>query len=122
MENATTQPKKPNVIFGNEKVDVIQYGYLGVQQEAKGGAGGRYAALDLNTVLSGFLCALQGYGKSYVLGCLIEMFIQAIEGVNRLPYPGCSTIFHCSQDESYKPEWPTMIFPNGNARSRAHSG
>lgn len=82
-----------------------QYGILGE-------VGGRKLALDLNQTHTISLFGVQGSGKSYTLGSIIEMACQPISGLNLLPRPLATVVFHYSQTLDYKPEFTTMISPN----------
>ena len=82
-----------------------QYGMLGRTS-------GRKIALDLNQTHTISLFGVQGGGKSYTLGSVVEMACMAIEGVNRLPHPLAGVIFHYSATLDYRPEFTSMAAPN----------
>ena len=96
-----------------------QYGLLGE-------ASGRKVALDLNQTHTISLFGVQGGGKSYTLGSVVEMACMPIEGVNELPHPLAGVIFHYSSTLDYKPEFTSMASPNSGdaevAELRAHYG
>ena len=82
-----------------------QYGLLGE-------ASGRAVALDLNQTHTISLFGVQGGGKSYTLGSMIEMACMSIAGVNQLPYPLAGVIFHYSSTLDYRPEFTSMVAAN----------
>lgn len=84
-----------------------QFGLLGE-------VSGRKVALDLNQTHTISLFGVQGGGKSYTLGCVAEMASLAIPGINRLPEPLATVIFHYSPTMDYKPEFTSMVAPNSD--------
>lgn len=84
-----------------------QYGILGE-------VAGRTIALDLNHTHTISLFGVQGGGKSYTLGTVAEMASLSIEGINRLPQPLATVIFHYSPTMDYAPEFTSMIAPNSD--------
>ncbi|MCP5524505.1 MAG: ATP-binding protein, partial [Verrucomicrobiales bacterium] len=87
-----------------------QFGILGKTM-------GRTVALDLNQTHTVSLFGVQGGGKSYTLGSIIEMASLALPGVNLLPRPLATVVFHYSQTQDYKPEFTSMQRPNDDARA-----
>ncbi|HSH82793.1 MAG TPA: hypothetical protein VLA19_30035, partial [Herpetosiphonaceae bacterium] len=85
--------------------DTPQYGLLGE-------TAGRKVALDLDQTHTISLFGVQGGGKSYTLGSIVEMACLPIPGINRLPSPLATVIFHYSQTEDYQPEFTSMAIPN----------
>ncbi|MGQ4807801.1 hypothetical protein NKDENANG_01161 [Candidatus Entotheonellaceae bacterium PAL068K] len=85
-----------------------QYGILGELS-------GRKIALDLNQTHTISLFGVQGGGKSYTLGSIIEMACLAIPHLNVLPSPLATVIFHYSPTEDYKPEFTSLTHPNSAA-------
>jgi hypothetical protein len=77
-----------------------------------GETAGRTVALDLNETHTISLFGVQGSGKSYTLGAIAEMATVAIPGINQLPRPLATVIFHYSQTQDYGPEFVTMAAPN----------
>ena len=75
---------------------------------------GRAVALDLNQTHTISLFGVQGGGKSYTLGTIIEMASLAIPGLNQLPSPLATVVFHYSQAQDYKPEFTSMNRPNAD--------
>ena len=85
--------------------DSPQYGLLGELS-------GRKIALDLNRTHTISLFGVQGSGKSYTLGTLIEMASMPLEHINVLPSPLATMIFHYSPTQDYAPEFTSMINAN----------
>lgn len=73
---------------------------------------GRKVALDLNQTHTISLFGVQGGGKSYTLGAVVEMASLRIPNVNRLPSPLASVIFHYSPTQDYRPEFTSMTEAN----------
>lgn len=82
-----------------------QYGILGEVSARK-------IALDLNHTHTISLFGVQGGGKSYTLGTIIEMASMPIQHLNVLPSPLASVIFHYSPTQDYAPEFTSMIQSN----------
>jgi DNA helicase HerA-like ATPase len=87
------------------KGDSPQYGVLGELT-------GRKIALDMNHTHTISLFGVQGGGKSYTLGTIIEMATMSIENINVLPSPLATLIFHYSPTQEYAPEFTSMINAN----------
>ena len=85
--------------------DSPQYGLLGE-------VSGRKIALDLNHTHTISLFGVQGGGKSYTLGTVVEMASMPIEHINVLPSPLATVIFHYSATEDYAPEFTSMVHAN----------
>ena len=82
-----------------------QYGLLGE-------ASSRKIALDLNQPHTISLFGVQGGGKSYTVGSVVEMACMPVEGVNALPHPLAGVVFHYSSTLDYRPEFTSMVEPN----------
>jgi len=82
-----------------------QYGLLGE-------VSGRKIALDLNHTHTISLFGVQGGGKSYTLGTVIEMASMPLKHINVLPSPLATVIFHYSPTQDYAPEFTSMINAN----------
>src|SRR5260221_65967 len=82
-----------------------QYGLLGEMS-------GRKVALDLNQTHTISLFGVQGGGKSYTLGTIVEMASLSIPHLNRLPQPLATVIFHYSPTMDYRPEFTSMVHAN----------
>lgn len=92
-------------MLGVNHTNSPQYGILGE-------ANGRRVALDLNGTQTISLFGVQGSGKSYSLGTILEMACLNVNGLNRLPKPLASILFHYSPTMDYAPEFTSMIDPN----------
>jgi len=84
-----------------------QYGILGR-------AAGKIVSLDLNGTNTISLFGVQGGGKSYTVGSIVEMAAQSFPGINLLPAPLASVIFHYHESQDYPPEFVSMVAPNRN--------
>jgi DNA phosphorothioation-dependent restriction protein DptH len=82
-----------------------QYGLLGE-------LAGRKVALDLNHTHTISLFGVQGGGKSYTVGSIVEMASMPIKGLNRLPQPLAAVVFHYSPTMEYRPEFTSMVRAN----------
>ena len=85
-----------------------QYGVLG--QDSLG----RTVALDLNETHTISLFGVQGGGKSYTLGSIIEAATLPAPPVNQLPSPLATIVFHYSPTLDYEPEFTSMVAPNAD--------
>ena len=99
-------PCKFDVMLGVQSAS-SQFGILGEM-------GGRKVAMDLSEPQTISLFGVQGAGKSYTLGTIIEMACTPIPGINNLPSPLATVVFHYSPTEDYKPEFTSMVFPNSD--------
>jgi DNA phosphorothioation-dependent restriction protein DptH len=117
-------PKKPKKFKPQEPVvdksfaaDVSYDIMLGVNENSPqygllGEVSGRKIALDLNHTHTISLFGVQGGGKSYTLGTVIEMASMPIGHINVLPSPLATVIFHYSPTRDYAPEFTSMINAN----------
>ena len=85
--------------------DSPQYGLLGELS-------GKKVALDLNHTHTISLFGVQGGGKSYTLGTIVEMASRPLKHINLLPNPLATLIFHYSPTQDYAPEFASMINAN----------
>lgn len=108
---SAVEPNQPDVAFdvmlGTSEVSP-QYGLLGEYA-------GRKIALDLNGTNTISLFGVQGGGKSYTLGTIVEMATMPIANINTLPNPLATVIFHYSPTEDYTPEFTSMLKANASA-------
>jgi hypothetical protein len=110
---APSTPKVAQPINSHAAYDIMlgatgrtpQFGLLGE-------VSGRKVALDLNQTHTISLFGVQGGGKSYTLGSVTEMASLAIPGINCLPEPLATVIFHYSPTMDYKPEFTSMVRAN----------
>ena len=103
----TAELLEPEVFVGASRA-TQQYGVLA----APTGDPGRRIALDLDGCNTLSLFGVQGSGKSYTLGTVIESAVMAIPGLNQLPHPLASVVFHFHQTQDYPPEFVAMESPN----------
>ncbi len=116
LEPAEEESREPTL----EPKPVAEIGYdimLGVnggspQYGLLGEVSGRKIALDLNHTHTISLFGVQGGGKSYTLGTVIEMASMPIDHINVLPSPLATVIFHYSPTQDYAPEFTSMIHAN----------
>ncbi|MBN8685228.1 MAG: ATP-binding protein [Chitinophagales bacterium] len=99
------EPPHFDVFIGTNKPSA-QYGILGQTQY------GRKIAIDLNETVTISLFGVQGGGKSYSIGSVMEMVLKPIGQVNYLPASMAGVIFHYSESMDYAPEFTSMKFPN----------
>ncbi|MET7796704.1 methylation-associated defense system ATP-binding protein MAD8 [Streptomyces decoyicus] len=100
----------PDVVLGVSRPSA-QFGLLGM-------SAGRTVALDLNETHAISLFGVQGGGKSYTLGSVLEMASLPVPGVNRLASPLASIVFHYSETSEYKPEFLSVIHANDDEGQR----
>ncbi|EEY50714.1 hypothetical protein VIH_002347 [Vibrio cholerae CT 5369-93] len=112
---------EPAAIFAKEtdaEVEIVPHDIvLGVNGDSAqfgllGEVHGRKVALDLNHTHTLSLFGVQGGGKSYTLGSVVEMATKSIPAINTLHKELASVIFHYSATQDYKPEFTSMIAPN----------
>ncbi|MGP4097186.1 methylation-associated defense system ATP-binding protein MAD8 [Nonomuraea sp. KM90] len=107
-ESVRRPETEPPDIFLGSSTPSPQYGVLGE-------IAGRRIALDLNETHTISLFGVQGGGKSYTLGSIIEAASLAVPLVNELPHPLATIVFHYSPTLDYAPEFTSMVAPNDNA-------
>jgi hypothetical protein len=105
----------PDVFLGTARFSP-QYGVLGRDTSlGRDASFGRTVALDLNETHTISLFGVQGGGKSYTLGSIIEAATLPAAPVNELPSPLATIVFHYSQTLDYEPEFTSMIAPNSDS-------
>lgn len=97
------------MIIGDNKPSP-QFGVLGKVLSNK-----RVIGIDLNQCNTISLFGVQGAGKSYTIGSVMEMTLKQFSKVNKLPAPMAGVIFHYSDSMDYAPEFTSMIYPNDEA-------
>ena len=75
----------------------------------------RKVAVDLNGCNTISVFGVQGSGKSYTVGSVVEMATRSITGLNLLPKPLGAVVFHYHQTQDYAPEFVSMNRPNDDA-------
>lgn len=103
-EIAPSSTPVPGVLLGANK-PTHQYAVIGR-------AGPLKVGLDLNGCNTISLFGVQGFGKSYTLGTIIESAVENIPNVNTLRAPLATVIFHYHQSDVYEPEFITSVSPN----------
>jgi len=103
------QQPKYDVLIGKNG-ESPQYGMIGRMPGT-----GRRIALDLNECNTISLFGVQGAGKSYTIGSVIEMVLKQFSNINKLPSPMAGVIFHYSDSMDYAPEFTSMVYPNDEA-------
>ena len=108
VEEEDTNYDEPSIemIVGDNKPSP-QYGVLGKVLSNK-----RVIGIDLNQCNTISLFGVQGAGKSYTIGSVMEMTLKQFSKVNKLPAPMAGVIFHYSDSMDYAPEFTSMIYPN----------
>ncbi|HEV2635264.1 MAG TPA: hypothetical protein VGX23_08965 [Actinocrinis sp.] len=115
---ANSEPAAP----GEPPASPVPHGpevYLGVTHESPqygilGQVGGRHVALDLNETHTISLFGVQGGGKSYTMGTIIEAASLSGSPINHLPNPLATIVFHYSPTLDYAPEFTSMIAANSD--------
>lgn len=103
----TNQAKPSYDIFIGKNEGTEQFGILGESIN-----GHRKIAIDLSETNTISLFGVQGAGKSYTIGTIVEMTLKPLPSLNLLPGPMASVIFHYSESMDYAPEFTSMIYPN----------
>lgn len=98
-------PPDYSFIVGSTKPSQ-QYGLLGKTIH------GKTIAIDLDETVTISLFGVQGGGKSYSIGSVMEMVLKPIPSINFLPAPLAGVIFHFSESMDYEPEFTSMKYPN----------
>ena len=94
-----------STLIGSNK-ESAQYGILGTTSN------GKKIAIDLNETSTISLFGVQGGGKSYSIGSVVEMVLKQVDNVNVLKSPMAGVIFHYSESMDYEPEFTSMNVPN----------
>ena len=111
VEEADPNYEEPKIemIIGDNKPSP-QFGVIGKVLSNK-----RIIGIDLNQCNTISLFGVQGAGKSYTIGSVMEMTLKQFSKVNKLPAPMAGVIFHYSDSMDYAPEFTSMIYPNDEA-------
>ena len=123
--NVDTTPNPPSssnrMPVGDDVPFDVMLGVTGLspQYGLLGDLAGRRVALDLNQTHTISLFGVQGGGKSYTLGTVVEMASLSIPHLNRLPQPLATVIFHYSPTMDYRPEFTSMVQANNDERALA---
>jgi hypothetical protein len=82
------------------------------QNGVLGKSGSHKVGLDLTGCNTISLFGVQGFGKSYTLGVIAEMAVASFPGINTLPSPLATVLFHYHKSDAYEPEFVTAVSPN----------
>jgi DNA phosphorothioation-dependent restriction protein DptH len=99
---------KPDILVGSHELSP-QFGLIGRHSEST-------VAIDLTGCNTVSLFGVQGFGKSYTLGVIAEMATTEVPGINVLPAPLATVIFHYHKSEAYPPEFASANMPNNKSR------
>ena len=102
-----TAPRYEVLLCRSEKMTPM-FGVLGEALDDRE----RVVAMDLSHMHCISLFGEPGAGKSYCLGTIIEMAVAACPGINQLPRPLATVVFHYSASQSYPPEFASTIRAN----------
>ncbi|MGW2613286.1 methylation-associated defense system ATP-binding protein MAD8 [Streptomyces sp. NPDC001500] len=116
-KSPTTDAQATSVTPGSASPGSLPEIFLGVtrpspQHGVLGEVAGRKVAVDLDETHTISLFGVQGGGKSYTLGSIIEMASLPAPPVNQLPRPLATVVFHYSRTMDYAPEFTSMARPN----------
>lgn len=101
-------PLNPAILLGSHEI-TPQFGLLGRLGDAS-------VAMDLTGCNTISLFGVQGFGKSYSLGAIAEMATTFVKGINVLPAPLATVIFHYHKSDAYAPEFAAAHAPNSKVR------
>jgi DNA phosphorothioation-dependent restriction protein DptH len=108
----TKEDQEPKPLPTIDAKVIIGAGSLSPQMGILGKVWGEKFALDLNSTNAISVFGVQGSGKSYTLGSIIEMALMKIPNLNILQKPLGVIVFHYSDLEEYPPEILSIIQPN----------
>jgi hypothetical protein len=98
----------PGVLLGSHEI-TPQFGIIGRHADSS-------VAIDLTGCNTISLFGVQGFGKSYTLGVIAEMATTSAKGINVLPSPLATVIFHYHKSDAYAPEFASASAPNTKTR------
>ncbi|MBA3937508.1 MAG: hypothetical protein H0X38_08600 [Planctomycetes bacterium] len=109
---AAATPPRPalryHTLLCRDEKQTPQMGILGESVDDRE----RIVAMDLTYMNCISLFGEPGAGKSYCMGTIIEMCCARAPGINILPNPIATVVFHYSPTQIYKPEFASSILPN----------
>ena len=110
VENSEKQSRPDYSLLIGANNPSEQYGLIGTTMQ------NRKIAVDLNETATISLFGVQGGGKSYSIGSMVEMVLKPFSNVNYLNSPMAGVIFHYSESPDYEPEFTSMKFENDSDR------
>lgn len=119
---STAQAEEVEAILGPDPDSVVMIGMAptGRQFGVIGRVPGALpVAIDMDGTNVVSVFGVQGSGKSYTLGDLIEAAIVRGTPMNRLPSPLGAVVFHYSTDNTYLPEFASMARANDDQAAAA---
>jgi hypothetical protein len=104
---ASSGPDLADVLILGITPESRQFGIVG-----RVAGSGRDVAFDVDGTNVVSVFGVQGSGKSYTVGDLVEAALIPAPELNRLPHPLAGVIFHYSSDQTYLSEFGSMAAPN----------
>lgn len=84
------------------------------QEGVLGRIGNANVVLDFYEPHAITILGVQGSGKSYATGVIIEMALKEILGLSKMKQPLSCIIFHFSKEEKRRPEWIGLVEANND--------
>lgn len=109
---APTPGLRPDILVGASRPSP-QFGIIGETSPDK------LIAVDLDETHTVSLFGVQGGGKSYTLGSIIEAATLPAPPLNQLANPLATIVFHYSATQDYAPEFTSMVYANDDASAVA---
>lgn len=107
-------PDPDDVILLGMAARSRQFGIVGSLADT-----GEKVAIDLDGTNVVSVFGVQGSGKSYTVGAVIEAGLLRDPMLNRLPNPLAAVVFHYSTDQTYAPEYASMALANTDPEAAA---
>ena len=95
----------PGVMLGATSIP-NQWGILGTAGR------GQTVAMDLDGCNTISLFGVQGFGKSYTLGSIVEMAVANVPRINTVREPLATVLMHYHESDAYEPEFLASIRGN----------
>jgi len=109
----SSQSNIPYWLSRNHKMQLV---LADIRQPLQSRAAADKVAIDLTGCNTISLFGVQGFGKSYTLGVIAEMATASVQGINLLPSPLATVIFHYHKSDAYAPEFAAANSPNNKVR------
>jgi hypothetical protein len=110
-------PEPADVALIGQALESQQYGVVG-----RHAATGRPVAIDVDGTNVISIFGVQGAGKSYTVGNVIEAALIREPALHRLSNPLGVVVFHFSTDQTYLPEFASMVDANATEAQVAELG